>query len=75
MKITVSSYVKGPRWARFSAVIKDICHVLGVELLLCEQDKGWIRETIRYTVRGTKEELVIFEDHLRKAIANYNNES
>ena len=54
---TLRSRISGPRWANFPGAIRDGCWDKGIEIVKLEVDKGWIRETIRFELKGPRYKL------------------
>jgi hypothetical protein len=66
-----SSYAEGPRWAGLKTAIYDIAITCGLAAEINE-DKGLIRTTVYFTVRGPQEAIRRFRALLAHAINDYN---
>lgn len=72
MSATWREIIVGPRWARFSSFLKDECFARGLKLTVLEQDKGWIRETVRFEVEGDGEKIEALKREVYTAVDDYN---
>jgi len=70
--MTASSYIEGPKSGRLSCFLKKLALALGVTLDVTDVDKGWLNETVFFTVEGTYDELVNFNDCIHKSVAAHN---
>jgi hypothetical protein len=69
--VSVRDYIEGPRWANIPSFLKKLCWEMDLELKL-EVDKGWIRETVFFTVTGEHEVVELFGGRFRESIKAYN---
>ena len=67
---TITSYGSAPRWAGFSELIKDICHVEGLKLDI-DISKSWFRERVRFKVTGKYSALKRFKRIFDDSMADY----
>lgn len=72
MTASHSTYIEGPRWAGLRKALVQIAHLTDVTLVVDSVDKGLIRETIFYTIRGTREQRLKFEQILIESLEAYN---
>lgn len=63
-------YVTAPRFAGVPTFIKNLCHMLDLNLDI-DVDTGWITQTTRYTICGAEETVRSFEKQLNDALKNY----
>lgn len=71
MDTVFSSYCEAPRWARTRQFLVEASARAGVELDVSKHEKGLIRETIYFTVRGASENIVRFKRLLSSAAQEY----
>lgn len=67
----IRSSIEAPRWAKLPTFLRELAWRLDCEIEV-QSEKGWIRETVMFEVRGTEEKLVAFKQNLEKATAEYN---
>lgn len=65
-------WVRGLRLADLPSFIKTACWERGLPVEL-DIDKGWIRETVRFKVQGSAEQLKELGDYFNAAVTKYNN--
>lgn len=66
-----TTYIEGPRWAGIRKFIMDLAMLTDTKLSNVEQDKGWFRETVYFTVSGERENLRRFQGIALKQIEDY----
>ena len=64
----VASYISGPRWAGLREFLVDAANATGVDLASVETERGWLRETVYFEVRGERAKLCDFDALFRSAI-------
>lgn len=64
-------HINGPRWANLPTAIKNACWELGLNVKI-EIDKGWIRETVRFSIEGSKDELEALREAFARGVSEYN---
>jgi hypothetical protein len=62
---------EAPRWANVPSFIRGLAWKLEME---CDVtvEKGWIRETIRFEVRGNEDQLKQFKETFNRTTNEYN---
>ncbi len=68
---TFAGYIEAPRWAGFPAFMRNECWLRGLKLEM-EVEKGWLRESVRYRVKGNADDLSKLVGDIRDAIKRYN---
>jgi hypothetical protein len=68
---TWKNSIEGPRWASFPTFLRDECWMRDLDLRI-EVEKGWIRETVRFEIKGPKPEVDRFRQEVERAIEAYN---
>lgn len=71
MMATFRNVIHGPRFAGIPKFIKNECWKRGLSLEI-QEDKGWIRETVRFAVSGEDEAVKEFEDVFWMTLKSYN---
>lgn len=69
------SYVSGPRWMGLKEFIYDGAVRYHLEIDSLEQDKGWINETIYFTVSGTESNVNGFRTYCLRSMEEYNGDA
>lgn len=72
MTETWQSYLKGPRWAVGASTIYDLAYESGCSVASVQEHKGWLRQTVTFTLEGEPERLEIAKRALALAVQNYN---
>jgi hypothetical protein len=67
---TFREIVEAPRWAGFQTLVKDLAWGYGLKLDL-QADKGWIRETVRFSVEGEDSKVASFKRDLYASLEDY----
>lgn len=62
-----SGYISGTRWDNLTGLLFDTAGRVGVTVQINEVDKGWLRKTVFYTVRGSWTNMAFF--NLRMALS------
>jgi hypothetical protein len=68
----VKSYVEGPKWAGLKQVLFQLAIYYNLDLVIIDHDKGWIGETIYFSVEGESENIKGMNRALKKSIEEYN---
>ena len=68
---TITSYIRGPRWARSDQAIKNKCWSLGLKCRV-ERETTLLRETVRFTVEGEEVKLLAFIESLELSVREWN---
>ena len=63
--------VTAPRWTDLSTYIKVGCAQLGLSLAI-DVKKGWIRETIIFSVEGPEAQVLAFARQMTTDMKEYN---
>lgn len=71
MDSAYTSYLEAPRWAGTRQFLVEASARAGVELDVSKHEKGLIRETIYFTVRGANENIAHFKLLLAAAVEEY----
>lgn len=68
---TLTQEIECPRWAGFPAFLRRLClvHDASVEM---EIDKGWIRETVAYRIKGPIAKIVTIQQEIEQSAREYN---
>ena len=69
--VTAKSWVEGPRWAKLSRMLRQAAFDLNLDISI-DQDKGWIREVVYYSVTGPVDKIREFNSTIMEAVRNYN---
>ena len=69
---TWSGYATAPRWAKIGSFIRQGCIDHGLDLLSIDFEKGWIRETVYWKIKGTEQSISWFKTYVWNAINAYN---
>ena len=67
-----SAYISGPRWAGVVPWLYALSYKLEVKLTIDHQDKGWIRETVAFTINGTEKNVKTFRAAYNATARAYN---
>lgn len=71
MDAAYTAHLEAPRWAGTRQFLVETSARTGVELDISKHEKGLIRETIYFTVRGASEKVAHFERLLSSAAQEY----
>lgn len=67
---TYRDMIEAPRWAGAQKLVRDLAW--GYELKLeIQADKGWLRETVRFSVEGDDRKVDKFKRDLYASIEDY----
>jgi hypothetical protein len=66
------TYVEGPKSAKLGHFLTDISHHFDVGLTITNIDKGWLNETVYFTITGTKSEILRLNDAIKITFARHN---
>ena len=69
--VTVNSSVRGPRWLGLSDFIEKLAWQSSLDCKTQNQ-KGLLRETVLFEVKGSAKDIKIFLDELYATVANNN---
>lgn len=70
---TWRSYVEGPRWAKVGKAVRDRAWAdPDIELVACEDEKGLLRTTTRFEVRGPVANVEAFQTDILDGVKEYN---
>jgi len=73
-KSVVRSYIEGPRWAGLPGFFKQIEFTYPDIKVTVEVDKGWIRETVYFTLESDNVELLNrVTESINESLKEYNN--
>lgn len=67
---TMDGIARGPRWIGLPSFLRNIAHVHGLKITM-DIDKGWFKETVRYTLAGPLKELKQAEWKIDAAVKEY----
>lgn len=70
MTASYRGIIEAPRWAGVPSALRDIAFMEGVDLKL-DIDKGWVRETVRFSVTGESDFVRRFVRALSASINAY----
>ena len=71
----IESYLSAPRWAGACKFLHDLAWACSLELSITHHDKGFIRETIYYTVRGEEDRLKLFKKQFNETMEEMDGEA
>jgi hypothetical protein len=63
--------IEVPRWDRFPATIRSLAKEHAVDLTMAI-DKGWLRETVEWTVRGVPANVQAFRTAIETELSELN---
>ncbi len=66
------TYISAPRWAGVAVGLRKAALVLNVDLEITAEEKGWLRTTVFFTVKGPMNVLTVFKEHMTKVMREYN---
>ncbi len=72
MNQTIKTYISGFKWAGTKPFLYDLAARYNLQLDITETDRGWVTETIYYSITGTPENLLKFNASLKKVVQEYN---
>ena len=68
---TFSSVLQGPRWLGIESFLRNEAWTRGLEIE-AETDKGWVRESVRFRVKGDENKVREFVSEIQQAMDAYN---
>ena len=70
--VRTKGFAQGPRWASFPTFLKNECFLLDLKCKI-EVEKGFLKETVRWTVEGPEDKVDQLKDNVTAAIEQWNN--
>lgn len=70
-QIEYRGFWEGPRWARISTALERAAHLAGIDCFM-KVDKGWIRESGQFTLKGDATKVRAVYGWLNQAMEDYN---
>jgi hypothetical protein len=67
---TFREILEGPRWAGLQKLVSDLAWGYNFKLDL-QADKGWVRETVRFSVEGNDQKVAAFKSGLYASLEDY----
>lgn len=71
-RLTISSYMEAPRWAKGEAFLIDLARQCKVEYSRISEDKGLLRTFVRYKITGERWRLNYFQQAFIETAENWN---